>query len=239
MEDPRHVSYIGHGEVRASPTLPTVFNPQTHLPNGVALHPQTLFPLDVSQNAVRPVLRFINLTNSTEFLIYTDGSCLQNGQQNPKAGCAFVYKNTGQQPNGYVRFRLEEEGPTGVRYRPTSNRAELRAVIAALRFREWSREGFSSLVIATDSTHVAEGMTSWVREWLERDWTKSDGKLVTNRDLWECLLDEVNHCQRNGLHVKFWRIPRKWNEAADRHAKHAATHLRAQEKFTHLVDDAR
>lgn len=239
MEIPRHVSYINCGEVRESPTLPTVFGPRIHLPNGVATYPQTLFPLDLSQNTVRPVLRFINLTNPTEFLIYTDGSCLQNGGQNPKAGCAFVYKDTGQHPNGYVRFRLEEEGPTGVKYRPTSNRAELRAVIAALRFREWSKEGFSSVVIATDSTHVAEEMTSWVREWLERGWTKSDGKLVTNRDLWQCLIDEVNHCVRKGLHVKFWRTPREWNEAADRHAKYAATNLLAREKFTHLLDDAR
>ncbi|KAJ6003379.1 ribonuclease H-like protein [Penicillium sp. IBT 35674x] len=147
--------------------------------------------------------------------------------------------NTGQHPNGYVRFRLEEEGPTGVIYRATSNRAELRAVIAALHFREWSREGFSSVVIATDSTHVAEGMTSWVHEWLERGWRKRDGKPVTNRDLWQCLIDEVKHCGRNGLHVKFWRIPREWNEAADRHAKHTATYLCTPENLTHLVDDAR
>lgn len=233
---------MGYCEVIEDPISPTVFNPRCYLSSEVAPDPPTLFPLCKSQKARVPVDRFINRTNPTEFLIYTDGSCLENGRQVPKAGCAFVYSDTDQHPlhgpsNGFVRFRLEEEGPTGVKHRQTNNRAELRAVIAALQFREWDREVLS-VVIATDSTHVVEGITSWIHEWLARGWTRKDGKPVKNRDLWECLLDEVEHCGRKGLHVKFWRIPREWNSEADHHAKLAAATWSAREKFTQIVDDA-
>jgi ribonuclease HI len=191
-------------------------------------------------NAIPPVLRFINCTNPTELLIYTDGSCLDNGGQNAKAGCAFVFKDTEQGPNdspsnGYVRFRLEEEGPTGGKYRQTSNRAELRAVIAALQFREWKREGFSSVVIATDSSYVAEGMTSWIRTWLVGGWKTSNGRPIINQDLWMCLISEVKRCGDTGLHIKFWQIPRDWNREADYHAKRAAETHGARVQFTRII----
>jgi ribonuclease HI len=71
---------------------------------------------------------------------------------------------------GYANFHLEKEGPFGEPSLQTSNRAELRAVIAALRFRAWQGEGFKSLVIATDSEYVVEGATNWARGWLRNNW---------------------------------------------------------------------
>ncbi|KAJ5662926.1 hypothetical protein N7507_003657 [Penicillium longicatenatum] len=59
--------------------MPTAFHPPFTLPNGGVPHPRTLFPLNVGLNAIPSVLRFINYTNPTELLIYTDGSCLGNG----------------------------------------------------------------------------------------------------------------------------------------------------------------
>ncbi|KAJ5190896.1 uncharacterized protein N7498_009881 [Penicillium cinerascens] len=120
--------------------------------------------------AISPVRRFIRQTDPATFLIYTDGSCLNNGEANAVAGCSFVFKPLVQAGGvNSCRFPLEREGPTGELHPQTSNRAELRAVIAALRFRYWPGEGFDRLVIATDSEYVVEGITSWIRGWLRRD----------------------------------------------------------------------
>ncbi|KAE8341835.1 hypothetical protein BDV24DRAFT_163058 [Aspergillus arachidicola] len=201
---------VGTGRV-----IPTKFHPQNTRDT-----PQSLFPPGIITSASPHVSRFIHRTNPKQFLIYTDGACLDNGGANPKAGCGIIFK---PDDAGYLRFPLENEGPTGEAHPQTSNRAELRAVIAALRFRFWTGEGFNSLVIATDSEYVVEGVTSWVRGWIRRGWKTSMGAAVKNRDLWECLLGEMEKWDSNGMQVKFWRIPRDWNTDADYHARHAAS----------------
>ena len=87
-------------------------------------------------------------------------SGIGNGGVNPRAGWAFVYRPSARNSKGIhthsgtFLFLLEDKSSTGVRYKHTSNRAELRAVIAALQFRDWGtdfNEGWESVVIATDS----------------------------------------------------------------------------------------
>lgn len=208
---------VGTGRV-----IPTKSNP----PDDNAT-PQSLFPSGISTKAIPPVRRFIPRIDPAKFLIYTDGSCLDNGEANSRAGCSFVFKPLVQAGGvNYCRFPLEREGPTGELHPQTSNRAELRAVIAALRFRYWPGEGFDSLVIATDSEYVVEGVTSWVRGWIRRDWKTRVGAPVKNRDLWECLLGEIEDLDKEGMRVSFWRIPREWNTDADYHARVAADERR-------------
>jgi ribonuclease HI len=102
--------------------------------------------------------------------------------------------------------RLEKKGPFGDDGPQTSNLAELRAVIAALRFRFWPGEGFRTFVVAADSEYVVEGATTWAR----------------NRDLWEALLGEAERYEKDGMKIEFWRIPRALNERADAAANKAA-----------------
>jgi len=167
--------------------------------------------------------RFICRSNQKHILIYTDGACLNNGQPSATAGCAFVFRpsSSAASINGTVSFRLETQGPSGAVYPQTSNRAELRAVIAALQFRCWYGEGWTQLVIATDSEYVVSGATEWVQSWVRNGWLTSKNTPVKNRDLWELLLQEVQRSERS-LRVVFWRIPREWNQVADRGAKEAA-----------------
>ena len=90
---------------------------------------------------------------------------MNNGQANPKAGWDFWH---GLGPSGntlVVSGRLEKKGPFGDNSIQTSNRAELRAVIAALQFRYWPGEGFYTFVVATDSEYVVEGSTKWAKTW--------------------------------------------------------------------------
>lgn len=183
--------------------------------------PDSLFGPGISKNASPWVHRFIRHTNSSQLLIYVDGACLDNGQPTARAGCAFVF---GSHDGGYSSFRLENRGPADQQLRKqTSNRAELRAVIAALRYRHWKGEGFNSLVIATDSEYVVEGATNRVRGWMRRGWkTTGTGASVKNQDLWKVLLGEAEKWSGRGMDVEFWRIPRELNEAADMRAKEAA-----------------
>jgi ribonuclease HI len=141
-----------------------------------------------------------------------------------------------QPPNteGYISFHLEKKGPFGDPSPQTSNRAELRAVIAALRFRVWEGEGFKSIVIATDSEYVAEGATTWVRTWVKNGWNGRAGP-VKNKDMWQALLGEFERCHDNGLEVLFWRIPREQNTHADQWAKAGAGEEDVKDKFIDIM----
>ncbi|KAH7252790.1 ribonuclease H-like domain-containing protein [Fusarium tricinctum] len=180
--------------------------------------PQSLFPARVARKAIPNVTRFIHRWEKETFLVYTDGACLDNGQVNAKAGWACVFKPE----DGGVTGRLENHGPFGDAAPQTSNRAELRAVISALRFRSWAGEGFSTLVIATDSEYVVKGATEWVSGWIRKGWKTAKGADVKNRDLWEAFLGEVEQWDDRRLKIRLWKIPREMNTEADRLAKEAA-----------------
>ncbi|KAI1073341.1 hypothetical protein LB507_011668 [Fusarium sp. FIESC RH6] len=196
--------------------LPTVFMP----PSSATTH--TLFPAGTSLRAIPEVTRFIHHDDPKTFLIYTDGACLNNGQENPRAGWAFVFRPRQSNATTYVTGRLENKGPFGDDQSQTSNRAELRAIIGALGFRHWTGEGFTRLVFATDSEYVVKGATAWVSGWLRKGWKTSSGDRVKNRDLWEALLGELERWNVHGMRIQFWKIPREWNTEADQLAKEAA-----------------
>jgi ribonuclease HI len=178
--------------------------------------PETLF---------RSAQRFMRrgFSPGYQFLVYAGGACLENGGSTPKAGCSFIYKPAVRgRACGYASFPLEASGPTGEVHLPSSNRAELRAVIGALRFRPWHEESCKSLVIATDSEYVVEGITTRVKKWTKNGWKTNTRAPVKNQGLWRCLLGEMERCDEHGLGIQFWRIPREWNTDAHRYAKEAA-----------------
>ncbi|KAI5307366.1 hypothetical protein KEM56_006036, partial [Ascosphaera pollenicola] len=186
--------------------------------------PKFLFPPNPNYN------RFYNRFDSGEVLVYTDGSCLSNGHSDARAGCAFVFRPENDDCDNVVSFPLEDAGPFGDSYPPTSNRAELRAVIAALRYIDWEGENIDSVVIATDSTYVVNGATDWSRKWVRNCWLRRSSRHrawmpVANRDLWECLLGEIERWDDRGVTISFWWIPRDWNEEADYWAKDAAEEM--------------
>jgi len=182
-------------------------------------HVNTAMP---RRNVTRIVLRrqhVPRIGGLKTMLMFTDGSCLANGGADARAGWAFVF-----QPGsvGVVSGVLEQKGPDDRLYAATSNRAELRAVIAALEYRAWWGEGWERIVIATDSEYVVYGATAWLRNWAVRRWRTSGGSPVQNRDLWEQLSERMGKCAESGCEVSFWRIPRAWNTEADQAAKIAA-----------------
>ncbi|RYP59199.1 hypothetical protein DL770_010250 [Monosporascus sp. CRB-9-2] len=155
-------------------------------------------------------------------LIYTDGACSNNGRAGARAGVGFASCCPGRgNTKGVVSFPLERQGPDGRPRQPTSNRAELRAVIGALEWRNWYREGWEALVIATDSAYVAHGAATWISTWVEMEWRKADGSEVANKDLWKRLLFLFRQYAIHGCEIMVWRIPRELNTLADEAAVRA------------------
>lgn len=228
-----------HATPQSMPSAPdkiTRFYPPS--PNDT---PQSLFGPGNSPSPLSSGPRFVRFSNPQELLIYTDGCCLNNGQPNPKAGCAFVFRPATSSYPGGEHFRLELQGPSGDEYTQTSNRAELRAVIAALKFRAWHGEGFSRLVIATDSDYIVSGITKWIHSWARNGWRTTQGAPVKNRDLWELLIKTVKdksqsmYVGTNPLEVLFWLIPRKLNTVADQLAKEAAASKPDERTYTDIL----
>ncbi|GAB0133779.1 hypothetical protein EsDP_00002175 [Epichloe bromicola] len=205
------------------------------VPPALDATPDVLFPPSISYRASPPVLRYIRHDDSQQMLIYADGACLYNGQANARAGWAFVLKPTTDQSRGHISGRLENKGPFGDPSDQTSNRAELRAILAALRFRHWAGEGFKTLVFATDSVYVAKGATQWAQTWLRNGWRTSTTEAVKNKDLWEMLLGEVERWDSWGLKIQFWRISRALNEGADQAAKDAAQEEHSHDEYREIL----
>ena len=194
---------------------------------------------------------FVAHRDYRELLVYTDGACANNGQAGSQSGCAFVTHCSDGIPapwyppkgayhmHGIFFFRLEDVGPTGSREKQTSNRAELRAVLAGLNwFRQqhtdlifWKPKDCAKLVIATDSIYVLDGATKWAKTWEANGWRSSNGDGVKNRDLWEELLKSVRALQADRCErISIWHIPRDQNATADRGAKFASQ-LEARPEF--------
>ena len=179
-------------------------------------------PLDLFKPTINactvPAPRWVytDQTGKASVLIFTDGAVPNNGSPDARAGCGIVFRPDGQ---ASISFPLEQsqEG-----HAPTSNRAELRAVIAALRLRYWPGEGFSRIVIATDSEYVVRGICELVDNWQENGWRTSKGGPIKNKDLWGWLLADVEEAENNGVSVQFLHVKREWNVEADRQAKAGA-----------------
>lgn len=197
--------------------------------------PLELFP---PTPTVSHEVRFIHRNNGNRVLAYTDGACINNGQLEPRAGWAVVLgnpENDEEESRNIVSGRLENEGPFGDDGAATSNRAELRAVIAALRVCDWHDKGFNNIVIATDSSYVVEGATSWAKGWVRKGWKTRVGDDVKNKDLWDLLLGDVERWKLKGLSVDLWKIPRENNTDADAAAKQAAQNEIAVPQFADIT----
>jgi ribonuclease HI len=176
--------------------------------------------------------RFVpTISDLKTMMIYTDGACSSNGLASSRAGFGFVFNND---PAGKISSALEQKGPDGQVYQHTNNRAELRAVIAALKFRVWWGEGWKRIVIVTDSEYVGKGATIWMRKWAGAGWCTAAGKPAANRDLWEALSEALGTYAGGGCEISFWTVPRRWNTLADAAAKIGIA-LKGADKYENVV----
>ena len=105
--------------------------------------------------------------------VYTDGSCLSNGQQGAQAGLGVFY--------GVNDPRNISERVPGAQ---TNNRGELLAPIRVL-------QGTTGPVkIHSDSKYVIDGVTKYLAHWKRNNFTTAKKTPVANQELWE-LLDSL------------------------------------------------
>lgn len=146
----------------------------------------------------------------------------RNHAANTPNPIAFRYSTSPPQPPHH------KKGPE-----PTSNRAKLCAVIAALEFRPWGQtqhqpngssrtqiqgggENWHRVVILTDLEYVVFGATRWLPQWVARQWRKPrnnrgsgpGGRWYGNRDLWGALQRRVEELRDGGCEVSFWLVRR-------------------------------
>ena len=94
--------------------------------------------------------------------VYTDGSCIDNGKENAKAG-AGIWFAEGDPRNKAIRI----PGPN-----QTNQVGEIAAVIAALE----NTPTFAPVTIVSDSMYVIDGLTKYLNEWEDKGWIEIRNK---------------------------------------------------------------
>ncbi|XP_071518691.1 ribonuclease H1 isoform X2 [Panulirus ornatus] len=154
-------------------------------------------------------------TDSDGFLIvYTDGACEFNGRHGARAGVGVYFG-----PDHPLNVSEPVKG------RATNNTAEIQAATYALELAQAS--GFKKVAVHTDSQFMINCMTSWLKNWKKKNWCKSDGEPVKNKeDL--ITLDAASE----GLAVKWVHVKghagHEGNELADKLARQGAKNYKAE-----------
>lgn len=104
-------------------------------------------------------------------VMYTDGAC----RGNPGHGGAGVFMQTTVNKTITHRFKQIHVPNT------TNNRMELLACIIGLK----ELTEVSEVVIYSDSRYVVDGMTSWIKTWIKKNWKGSNAAPIKNVDLWK------------------------------------------------------
>lgn len=122
---------------------------------------------------------------SNEVKIYSDGAC--SGNPGPGGFGSIVILN-----DKIVKELGDHYAAT------TNNRMELQGVISALLWLKMNKITEASITIFTDSVYVIRGITQWVFVWKKNGWKNSEGKEVTNQDLW-MELEKLVLAQKNKI----------------------------------------
>jgi len=135
---------------------------------------------------------------SKPFHLFTDGACSENGKRGAKGGFGV---------HVYFNPSLDLSQPLLPTEPQTNNRAELRAIQAALdlidRFGpEWSKD-YTEFCVWSDSEYSINCLTKWAKGWRASNWKKRDGGLIQNLDLIKPLHERLTRMPRVSLrHVR-------------------------------------
>ncbi|KAJ2338838.1 hypothetical protein GGF43_006792, partial [Coemansia sp. RSA 2618] len=115
--------------------------------------------------------------HSSEFVVYTDGSCLRNGRHSARAGVGVFF--------GMSDHRNVSEPLPGAQQ--SSQRAEVAAIVVALWIisNDPSFDQFAVIRICTDSMYAIKSLTKWHIIWALNGWLHANGARVEEQDLIE------------------------------------------------------
>lgn len=134
--------------------------------------------------------------------IYTDGSCSPNPGNGGWGAIILAYG--------------KETYLSGSQSNTTNNRMELTAVVEALKAIKPNQRG----ILYSDSSYVVNGCNEWRFNWSRRSWLKSNGRRISNADLWK----QLHKLLENRKITVCWiesHVGFTWNEAADQLSKEA------------------
>ncbi|CAG7831597.1 unnamed protein product [Allacma fusca] len=146
--------------------------------------------------------------NDLSIEIYTDGACLNNGQQGAQAGIG-----------GYFGLNNPLNFSERVKGRQTNNVAEIQAAEHAIRLAKLN--GYVQIKIITDSEFLTKAVYFWLPKWKANNWRTAGGGPVKNKEDFELLIDAMQ-----GVEVVFEHVRGHQgnfgNEQADRLARAGA-----------------
>lgn len=143
-------------------------------------------------------------------IIYTDGSCSNNGNYPNIGGYSVIVLDNKEEKILYTYTHYEQN--------TTNNIQELKAILYCfLKF--GTKDNNNIPIVKTDSTYAINCYTVWMFKWALNDWIKSDNHLIQNKELIEAF---YNYYQQ-GYRINLKKVPVhsgvKWNEMADKLAK--------------------
>ena len=129
-------------------------------------------------------------------IIYTDGSCLGNGKSKNSGGFGIVVLDNNE--NLLYTYNKRNENTT-------NNREEIRAILYS--FLNYGVISFSNYCIQTFNT--------WMFNWANNNWIKSDKKQPENLDLIKVYYDWYKKGYRIDIRKVKGHSKNKWNQMAD------------------------
>ena len=148
-----------------------------------------------------------------KFILWTDGSSLENG--NPASPAGYAYHLQELNKDGIIKEKTGGGGVLG----STNNRMEMIAVIEGLK--KIRAKKTSTVTVKSDSNLVIKGITEW-----RGSWEKKDFKSVKNSDLWKELYQEVDKFKNISFeHVKAHSGIRE-NEICDKYSREEARNVK-------------
>lgn len=134
---------------------------------------------------------------SSVFHIFTDGACINNGSKKAKGGIGVHFFSD-------PALGLDISQPLLASEPQTNNRAELRAIQAALdvwdsNHHDWPKK-FTHVQIWSDSEYSIHCLTKWAEGWRRNGWKKKDGTIIQNVDLIKPIYERLLRSPRISLH---------------------------------------
>ncbi|PWY65504.1 ribonuclease H-like protein [Aspergillus eucalypticola CBS 122712] len=159
-------------------------------------------------------------------VIAIDGACHNNGKNGARASTGLYYGRD---------HPMNDSVTLSPGLKQTSQVAELaacqRALLAAHvmqkywdKLTEMAGDGETTLhtvVIKSDSEYLVRGITEWFFKWKANGWTTAKGLPVANEEHFRSIERYVKLLEDEQVIVKFWHVPRKYNQEADKLATSA------------------
>ena len=141
-------------------------------------------------------------------IIYTDGSCLGNGKSENSGGFGIVVLDNNE--NLLYTYNKRNENTT-------NNREEIRAILYSfLNYGIIPFFGYEEIpIVYSDSNYCVQTFNTWMFNWANNNWIKSDKKQPENLDLIKAYYDWYKKGYRIDLRKVKGHSDNKWNQMAD------------------------